>query len=289
MPETIPPVTETSQLYRIRFVDTAPRVHEVLREFPDPFPRPRFAICEPVALDQLVPPAWPPPRDDEFYFLFLPAGSTTAFDEQQRGEQWMAKPSDPNAEPTVEILMRSDRILWRPGRCMMQGATERMHETLLALADFSYHEGELRKLEHEIQTDGEVLARDVPLTTAAVNTKSLQSLSHVHERTCTTTERRIRCSRLQRPLEKPSITLPGAGRRLVAELLVQCEVLDRLKSVDDRLEVFEDVYELANDRILEYGNFRAEAKLEIWIIVILVAEVVVMLAEIGIIVWLDRK
>ena len=30
---------------------------------------------------------------------------------------------------------------------MMQGAAERMHEMLLALADFSYHEGELRKLE----------------------------------------------------------------------------------------------------------------------------------------------
>ena len=49
---------------------------------------------------------------------------------------------------------------------------------------------------------------------------------------------------------------------------MQCEVLDRLKAVDDRLEVYEDVYELANDRILEYGNFRAEARLEIWIIVI---------------------
>ena len=60
-----------------------------------------------------------------------------------------------------------------------------------------------------------------------------------------------------------------------------CEVQDRLKALDDRLEVFEDVYELANDRLLEYGNFLTEARLEIWIIVILVAEVVLMLAEIG--------
>ena len=155
----------------------------------------------------------------------------------------MAKPADPSAEPTIEILMRSDRILWRPGRCMMQGAAERMREMLLALADFSYHEGELRKLGSEIDADNEGLARDVPLTTAAVHKESLRVRGHVHERTCTMTRRRIRCSRLQRPLEKPSITLPGAGRRLVGELLVQCEVLDRLKAVDDRLEVYEDVYE----------------------------------------------
>ena len=124
-----------------------------------------------------------------------------------------------------------------------------------ALADFSYHEGELRKLEDEIHADGEILARDVPLTTAAVNKQSLRALRHVHERTCMMTERRIRVARLQRPLEKPSITLPGAGRRLVSELLVQCEVQDRLKAVDERLEVYEDIYELANDRLMEYGNF----------------------------------
>jgi hypothetical protein len=281
---SINPPAAIAQLYRIRFVETAPVGREVLREFPDPYPRPRYAIWETVGVEQLPPPIWPPERDtsDCVYFLFLPGGSNTAFDEQKRGEQWMAKPDDPAAEPTVEILMRSDRVLWRPGRCMMQGAAERMHEMLLALTDFSYHEGELRKLEREIDADGQALSRDVPLTTAAVDVQSLGSRSHVHERTCTTTQRRIRCSRLQRPLEKPSITLPGAGRRLVAELLVQCEVQDRLKAIDDRLEVFEDVYELANDRLLEYGNFRAEAKLEIWIIVILIAELVVMLVEIGV-------
>ncbi len=114
-------------------------------------------------------------------------------------------------------------------------------------------------------------------------------LRHVHERTCTITERRIRYSRVERPLEKPSITLPGAGRRLVSELLVQCEVQDRLKAVDERLEVYEDTYELANDRLMEYGNFRAEAKLEIWIIVILLGELVLMLGEIGLLVWFEHK
>jgi uncharacterized Rmd1/YagE family protein len=75
----------------------------------------------------------------------------------------------------------------------------------------------------------------------------------------------------------------------VSELLVQCEVQDRLKAVDDRLEVFEDAYELANDRLMEYGNFRAEAKLEIWIIVILLGELILMLGEIGLLIWFEHK
>ena len=93
------------------------------------------------------------------------------------------------------------------------------------------------------------------------------------------TQRRIRLARLQRPLEKAPITLSGPGRRLMSELSVQCEVQDRLKAVDGFLEVYEDVYELANDRLLEYGNFLAEARLEIWIIVILVVEVALTLGE----------
>jgi len=280
MPATDPPPSPTAQLYRVRFVDTVQRGRAVLREFPDPYPHPRYAIAEAIDAEKLPPPVWPPEHGDQFHFLFLPGGSATAFEEQKRGEQWMAKPSDPHAEPTVEIVMRSDRILWRPGRCMMQGAADRMQEMLLALADFSYHEGELRKLEREILADGETLVRDVPLTTAAINKQALRARHHIHERACTMTGRRIRCARLQRPLEKPSITLPGAGRRLVSELLVQCEIQDRFKALDERLEVYEDVYELANDRLMEYGNFRTEAKLEIWIIVILVVEVVLMVAEI---------
>src|SRR6516164_8850793 len=156
-----PPPADTPQLYCVHFVEHVPVGQLMLREFNDPYSRPRFAYLEFVGLDRLRPPVWPPEREDRFYFLFLPGGSSTAFDEQKRGEQWMAKPDEPNAEPTVEILMRSDRVLWRPGRAMMHGAADRMHETLLALADFSYYEGELRKLEQEIHADGEILARDV--------------------------------------------------------------------------------------------------------------------------------
>ncbi len=88
----------------------------MLREFTDPYSRPRYAFMELIGLDRLRPPVWPPEAEDRdrFYFLFLPGGSATAFDEQKRGEQWMAKPDVPAAEPTVEILMRSDRVLWRP-------------------------------------------------------------------------------------------------------------------------------------------------------------------------------
>ena len=280
MPQVDLPQPESVQLYDVRFVDAAGPEQVVLREFPDPYPQPWCAVIEAVGLDRL-PPVAAAERDDGFHLLFLPGGSATAIEQQKLAEQWMTKPPDPGAEPTVEIVLRSERILWRPGRCLIQGAPDRMREMFLALADWCFYEGQLRKLERDLCNDAETLAGDVFLTTAAVDKESLRALLHAHERACTMTHRRIRFTRLLRPLEKAPITLTGSGRRLFSELLVQCEVQDRLKAFDNRLEVYEDTYELANDRLMEYGNLRAEAKLEIWIIVILVVEVVLMLWEIG--------
>ena len=47
-------------------------------------------------------------------------------------------------------------------------------------------------------------------------------------------------------------------RRLYNELAMQAEVHDRLATLDDRIEVLQDLYELAADRLLgEYRYFRA--------------------------------
>src|SRR5260221_7082389 len=99
------------------------------------------------------------------------------------------------------------------------------------------------------------------------------------------TRRRMRFARLEPCLEKASIALAGPARRLATELAVQAEVIDRLGSLDDRLEVCEDLYELANDRLSEFTYFHREFRLELWIIVLLVAEVVVMSVEL----WLTIR
>lgn len=267
------------RLCRVSFKDAAPAGAEVLREFTDPYRR--FAVVETMPLDDLPGPASTPEPQDEFHFLFLPGGSAESFDWQKKAEQWMTRPPAADAAPTVEILLRSDRVLWRPGRSLMIGAPERMTETLLALTDFSFYEGELRRLEEAIEADLDTAMRDAPLTTAAVTPRSLDALAHVSELATRMTLLRIRYARLERPLEKASVTLPGSGRRLVGELLMQTELADRLKAVDHRLEVYSDLYELANDRLSEYRYFRKEAVIEAWIVVILVAEVLLMIWEIG--------
>ena len=119
--------------------------------------------------------------------------------------------------------------------------------------------------------------------THSVDPPALAKQSHVDILTERTALRRIRLARLGPCLERPSIALAGPARRLASELATQAEVVDRLGWVDDRLEVFEDSYELANDRLSEFRYFLKEYRLELWIIVLLVAEVVIMGAELWVI------
>ena len=236
-----------------------------------------------IAVAKVGPPSGLPPIGtqtiDRFDVLFIPAGSATPFEQQKEAEAWMAKGDDALAEPTIELLLRSDRILWRPGRALVQGAGDRFGELLAGLVDFAFHEGELRKLEQELDRDWPIYEADIRLT-HSVGDAELQSRGHVDMMTHASTRRRMIFARLERPLEKASITLPGAARRLVSELMVQAEVLERMKSVDDRIEVYEDLYELANDRLCEYLYFSTELRIERWIVIVLFAELILTLWEV---------
>ncbi len=243
-------------------------------------PYSRVAVAEDVPLNGLFALApCGPPDSDAFYFVFLPSGSVTPIEWQRAAEQWMNEPS-PLAEcPTLDLVVQSDHVLWRPGRAVLVGNASRLDEIRAGLIDFSFHEGELRKLERELEADWPRAESDVSLA-HDVDRRALVGCGHIGQMSQRTALRRIRFARLAPRLEKASTSLAGSTRRLVAELTLQAEVVDRLKNVDDRLEVFEDLYELANDRLAEFQHFRREYRLEAWIIVILVIEVLLMLFEI---------
>jgi len=216
---------------------------------------------------------------DELHFLFLPSGAATPIEWQRRAEQWMNEPSQVAETTTIDLAVQSDRVLWRPGRAVLFGNADRLAELRAGLVEFSFHEGELRNLELELEADWPRAESDVPLV-HDVDRRALADCGHISEMSQRTALRRIRFTRLAPRLEKASIRLAGPTRRMVAELASQADVVDRLESVDDRLEVFENLYELANDRRADFQYFRLEYRLEAWIILILVIEVLLMMLEI---------
>ena len=262
---------------RIRFVDRLPGGRPALATFAHPYPR--FAVAESLGVEELLALSiCPEPEEDRLRLLLLPAGLASPQELLKQAEEWMHRGGLSAGQPTADLMLRSERILWRPGQALLIGPPERLQEVLPGLIEFAFYESELRKLEGEIESDWPTVEADADLT-HSVTSAGLERRSHVDEMTLCTTRRRMRFARLEPCLEKASIALTGPARRLATELAMQAEVIDRLGWLDDRIEVCEDLYELANDRLSEFTYFHREFRLELWIIVLLVAEVVIMAAE----------
>ena len=275
---------ESPRAVRIRFVEMAPPGVNVLRAFRHP--EVRWAIGEPADLEQvLAADLLTSPQHDEFTLLFLPSGADSPVELQRRAEVWVNDLRLPAESPAIDLVVQSDRIVWRPGRALLIGSPRRVGELAVGLAEFSFLEAKLRGLEDGLDSDWPTAEADVSLT-HSVDRSAMARRDHVDEMTRRTALRRIQLARLTPLLEKAPLTLSGPMRRLFSELAQQADVVDRLRAADDRLEVFEDLYELANDRFAEFGYFQRGQRLEAWILGVLVLEVLLMVFELWWAWWL---
>jgi hypothetical protein len=272
---------QSSLALRVRFLADAPPGAKILARFRDPYDR--VAVAEAIPLDQLPPAAGAAEPFDELHFLFLPSGSTnTPYEEQKRGEDWMqAPPGDPFAVQPIDLTLRNDRVLWRPGRALVLGAPDRMEEILIALVHFAFYEGEMRRLEQEIREDWPLVERDLPLT-HQVGAAELKRWPDANRMVRLSALWRVRLTRLDLYLSKVPANLTGNVRKVYAELLLwNAELPDRYIALDDQIEIFQDLYESANDRLSEYAYFRKEFIIEAWIVVILALELAAVVVELA--------
>src|SRR5712692_4871008 len=261
---------------RIQFVREVPTGKQVLTEFTEP--EPYFAVVEPLSVEDLLTIGNTSGLEDGFYFLFLRQDSPEAMKWQKQAEEWIAMPAMGTTQPTVELFVKYDRILWRPGKIVVQGTINQLEQIVPAIVEFAFYENELRRLELEVHTNLKNAKTDVHLT-HGVEKADLKKQPHVNEMTYHATLARMRFACLEPFLEMSSTDLIGQARRLCFEMFNQANVPDRLEIVDDQLEVVQDLYEVANDRLTEFRYYRNESTLELWVIFILALEVVLIIVE----------
>jgi len=84
--------------------------------------------------------------------VFLPSGAATPYEVQREAEAWVL--ADCTAPLRLDLLFRSDRVIWTAERALILGAPDRLPEVKAAVQLFTRLESELRAIEHA--------ARDVP-------------------------------------------------------------------------------------------------------------------------------
>lgn len=151
------------------------------------------------------------------------------------------------------------------------------------VAIFTYYLRTLESIENFIEKSWESLRTDVQLT-HRVQPVQLRNWHHVNTMTDISAQARITLERLGPAMDKlisktSKNDFPGM-EKIMHTLLAQSNFEDRMEWASDKLEVYEDTYELANDRLSEFSYFNFEAKLEIWIIVILLLELFFLAIEV---------
>lgn len=238
------------------------------------FKHPRFclAVEEPVALaDVPREPAKPDPLDD-LYVVFVP--SRAAAEWKELGADWLTPVDDPDA-PAVALKCGDDRIEWRPGRAVVHLAAGVRDEILLGLIEFAFYEGELRRLEAEMETRETGAADDIP------RSQTIRRHDKAHWPRFTAAIEAFARMRLTFARLAPRFEhLAGANvipfAKLSARLLRHARVERRSASLDARLEACEELYEGANDRVADYLGWFNGHVLEVIIVALLLLEVVLL-------------
>ncbi len=250
---TIPTSSSNEQIERpgrtmsIEFVAWKPTIADALRKFVDP--RASLAVRH---------------EGTGAALEIFTTGDAKAFRQASRG--------------AVTVESELGKVTWQPGRAAILGSATDAETLLPAVIDFAFYEAELRKLEEAILPHQATADADVSLSYNICHADQPQ-----WDRLYQTMEQlyrlRLAFARLEPHLASADLSLPIDARRVFNRLLVKTRIEARLEALNDRLEVLEDLYEGACDRITDYRNYRKGTLLEMGIVVLLLLEVVLLLVQ----------
>ncbi|TIN21819.1 MAG: hypothetical protein E5Y31_19845 [Mesorhizobium sp.] len=220
----------------------------------------------------------PSPLDVEtvLTFVHLLPGIETPFDIQKEFEAWVLQ-GDTTA-PYLDVTARNVRLVWRGRRCLVFAPMQAAEECLAAAAIFSHVHGSLMAEESRLEMTWQSMTEDAALT-HDIRRVALREQRRVNQMTRQFQTARIFVTRMDIALLRPEPTLAAATRRLFGELVLQADLMSRVRLLDDAIEVGEDLYEIANDRMIEHRNYLVEVWLEASILLAILAELAVLLVD----------
>jgi hypothetical protein len=191
-----------------------------------------------------------PVGSDAFVFVFVPAGSSTAYDVQKQAEQWMAtRPGEPDG--MMEVVFRSERLLWRRGRALCFGTPQLVNDMLAAVTHFGLCEGDLSRLEQQADDACATLEKDKHLSDN-LRWGDLKRRPHIDAMTRTAVDMRLTYLNIDKALEAPSADISGLARRVFIELTTLATARNRLDRLDDVIDAVLEQYRFVNDRFSDF-------------------------------------
>jgi hypothetical protein len=160
---------------------------------------------------------------------------------------------------------------WPGGRGRRRRCLQPSHG---GLVDFSFFEGELRRLERDLLPYEASAAKDIAFAYQIRQADRIQ-WRRIGQTLESVSGLRLAFARLKPSLRSGSRSLPPNARKAIARLIAASDVPSRLEAFDGRLEACQDLYEGAVDRIADFRWYRNGERLEIGIVILLILELAV--------------
>jgi hypothetical protein len=213
---------------------------------------------------------------DSLLIVYVPP---EAKEEWERiGSEWLSSKGGPESPETATVSVLNDQIHWRPGLAVVEGKVGLRDEVVAALTEFAFYEGEVRSLEQTIETYEAQARLDAPKT-IIVKKKDRSDWSRFAAIMESLTQHRITFASLEPRIEKGSRMLKKHSRAIANRLFRAADTSSRMEGLNGRLEVCEEIYDGAIDRIAEYRGWHTGHVLEVIIIALLLLEAGIMAVE----------
>ncbi|WP_437283410.1 hypothetical protein WME90_23400 [Sorangium sp. So ce375] len=262
-----PGMLEGAEIQHVEFVTGADAAQTTLMEFKEP--RPCRAIL-------VTGPAAPPPAG--LTMLLVPTNDQEDPEIVANVWSWV-EPGVPQARRRGSLIMlQGARIIWSPGRAGLIASAERLEALRRAVIDFSFFDGEARKLEAELAEAWPHLEADTPLA-FRFDAQALPRRDELARRFQRVIGLQARLIQVSPAIHSPPVYPPTLASQLKERLIERARLSERIEFVDERLELLESVYEMCGHRSSEFVIARNEARMEWIVIILLAAETFALLVE----------
>lgn len=205
------------------------------------------------------------------HLIHLPGGDAAEATLREAVEAWAG------GRGGQELVFRSERLLWRPGRMAIIGNAD-IDTYRVALGTWDHLIATLAGIEARAEALWRTAHDDIDLT-HGLRARDLTRQRCVNVATREITRLRMDFADIAPSLERAPPEMEGLARRVVMEFGAMADMPHRLEQLDEKLDVIADIYELANDRLSEFSYFRREYRVEWLIVILLAADLALSLAD----------
>ena len=262
---------EASGLRRITFVVEPSSETKARREYTHP--RRVVAVEERLDLANLAEAA-EAESADAFQVALIPASTLDTLLPRALG--WLTPDEKTAGQAPITLTLKSGAsVAWKPGKAILHSAGEQAEPILSTLIDFAFVEAEVRALEAIVEAQEPLAAADVGIAHRVSGRDKAQS-KRIGETIQRLALARLTFARLESAITRKPRFASADCRRLYTRLVARADIVERLESLSFRLEVLEDLYERANDRIADDRGRKFAHRLGYAILAILSIELVVL-------------